>query len=107
MKRTDLLPLKAVAEEMGLSRTSLWRACNSSIAGFPRPVVIRRLVYWRKAELPALEEALMRYEGRCKFEQRRESAKLVARLTKSAKLRGKRVKRASAKETDARQRELF
>lgn len=82
MKLKDHLPLKKVLAELGVSRTTLWRAMNSNIAGFPAPTIIRRLVYWRKSEIPALEEAVLRYRGRCVFEDDRAKKGKVAALQK-------------------------
>lgn len=83
MKRKDLVPFKAVAEDMGMSRASIWRARKSGIPGFPEPVVIRRLVYWKKTDLTALEDALFRYRGRIAFEREREASRKIATLKRA------------------------
>lgn len=92
MKRDDLVPLKRVAEEVGMSRTSLWRAARSDIPDFPAPVVIRRLVYWKRQDMERLDAALLRYRGRVKFERDREANQKIERLKKKAKPPSKRVR---------------
>ncbi len=92
MKKDDLIPFKIVAEEVGMSRTSLWRARRSNIPGFPAPIVIRRLVYWRRQDLERLDEALLRYSGRVNFERQREARRKVERLQKRSKPAAKRVR---------------
>lgn len=83
----DLMPLKAVVQDLGVSRTTLWRAARSDIAGFPAPTIVRRLVYWRRDELERLEDALMRYRGRVKFEQGRNAQQRIERLKKQVRPR--------------------
>lgn len=92
MKRDDLVPLKRVAEEVGMSRTSLWRAARSDIADFPAPVVIRRLVYWKRQDMERLDAALLRYRGRVKFERDREANQKIERLKKKTKPPSKRAR---------------
>lgn len=89
-RKDELVPLKLVAEEVGMSRTSLWRAARSAIAGFPPPVVIRRLVYWRRQDLDRLDDALARYRGRVEFERQREAQRRIARLQQKLKRAPKR-----------------
>lgn len=101
MKKRDLIPLKVVAEEMGMSRASLWRARRSDIPGFPEPTIIRQLVYWKKSDLDKLETALMHYRGRIAFERNREASRRVAVLERSraaSKRKPKRSDRGSAKQ---------
>jgi predicted DNA-binding transcriptional regulator AlpA len=62
IRRQDVIPQKRVAYEVGVSQTTLWRALKSDLPNFPAPVVIRKKVYWRKADLPALEDALMSFQ---------------------------------------------
>lgn len=102
MTRGDLLPLKAVAGEIGVSRTTLWRAMKSNIAGFPQPRVIRRLVFWAKSDLPRLEEAMLKYEGRRVFERQREHQRKLKAL-----LKGQSIRRARRRPLKSRQAELF
>jgi len=40
------------------------------------------MVSWRKADLAKLEDALLQFEGRGKFERERERAKRIAVMTK-------------------------
>jgi hypothetical protein len=84
MRRSDLVPLKVVLGELGVSRNTLWRASRSGIVGFPPPVVVRRLVYGRGRDIEKLEEALMSYKGRVVFERER-SAKRRVEVLKRAK----------------------
>lgn len=76
MKRSDLLPLKAVLAEIGVSRTTLWRARESGLKSLPQPVRIGRGLYWLKTDLDAMEEALIRFAGRGAFERQRKAARL-------------------------------
>ncbi|MBX3429984.1 MAG: hypothetical protein KF779_10410 [Hyphomonadaceae bacterium] len=96
-KRDDLVPLKQVAEEVGMSRTSLWRACRSNIPDFPAPLVIRRLVYWRRDDLERLDAALMRYLGRVHFERQREATQKIERLKRKSRAPAKRSRQLSSR----------
>jgi predicted DNA-binding transcriptional regulator AlpA len=97
----DLLPHKRVAAELGVSRSSLWRAMKSGIAGFPTPVVLRRRLYWREADLPALKEALDRFAGRNAFETARRHARArVARAEALGKKNAARRSRAPPRQPD-------
>lgn len=100
---TCLIPQKRAAAELGVSRSSLWRARASAIAGFPPPVILRARVYWRTADLPGLKAALERFEGRRAFEQEHRHAKARAALTEATGLKPKRRKRAAT----LRQPDLF
>jgi predicted DNA-binding transcriptional regulator AlpA len=82
----DLVPQKRVAAELGVSRSSLWRAMRSDIAGFPAAIVVRSRLYWRQSDLPALQAALDKFRGRKAFEQKRRHAKAVAARAKAAGL---------------------
>lgn len=106
-KRDDLIPLKQVAEEVGMSRTSLWRACRSDIPDFPAPVIIRRLVYWKKQDLERLDAALLRYRGRVKFERAREAEQKIKRLKRNSKPAVKRRKGGAPPQPDLPQPDLF
>lgn len=90
MKLKDHLPLKAVCEDLGVSRWTLWRAARSDIPDFPKPIKVGRQLYWRKTELDALEAALLRFDGRCAFDRRREHELKVKALTKSRRSVGAR-----------------
>lgn len=100
----DLVHQKTVAHELCVSLVTLWRARNSAIPDFPKPVIIRNMVFWRKADLAKLEDALMKFDGRSKFEERRDHSKRVAALTKTYR-QLKRIKRP--RRPDQRQQDLF
>jgi predicted DNA-binding transcriptional regulator AlpA len=70
----DLLPQKAVAEGLGVSRVTLWRARNSGLAGFPQLIFVRNLVFWKKADVETLQKVMERYRGRVAFEKHRRTA---------------------------------
>jgi hypothetical protein len=94
---SDLVPQKVVAEDLCVSLATLWRARKSGIAGFPAPVIIRSLIYWRKRDLQKLEDALMSYRGRIVFERQREATRKIAALKSSAKRVGVQRKRPAAR----------
>lgn len=98
------MPQKAVADDLCVSLVTLWRARQSGIPGFPEPVIYRNMVFWKKADLDKLEDALLKFEGRSKFEERRDRSKRIAALTK-ARPQPKRLKRA--RRSDERQQDLF
>ncbi len=100
----DLVPQKVVADDLCVSLATLWRARRSNLPGFPAPVIMRNMVFWRKADLGKLEDALMQFEGRGKFERERERAKRIAVMT-MARSQPKRIKRT--RRPDERQRDLF
>lgn len=100
----DFVPQKVVADDLCVSLATLWRARRSNLPGFPAPVIVRNMVFWRKADLGKLEDALMQFEGRGKFEQERQRSKRVAAMAK-ARLQSKRIKRT--RRPDERQRDLF
>jgi hypothetical protein len=79
----DLVPQKAVAQDLCVSLVTLWRARNSRLPGFPDPVVLRGMIFWRKSDLDKLEDALMKFDGRTKFEERRDHRNKVAALKKT------------------------
>jgi len=83
MKLKDYLPLKAICEDLGVSRWTLWRAARSDIPDFPKPIKVGRQLYWRKTELDALETALLRFDGRCVFDRRRAHERTVKALARS------------------------
>jgi predicted DNA-binding transcriptional regulator AlpA len=103
VKLKDYLPLKAIVEDLGVSRWTLWRAARSDIPDFPKPKKVGRQLYWKKTELDALEAALLRFEGRCVFDRRRKHEKKVKALTKSRVAAGAPRKL----ETRATQQDLF
>jgi predicted DNA-binding transcriptional regulator AlpA len=73
MKLKDHLPLKAICEDLGVSRWTLWRAAASNIPDSPKPTRVGRQIFWKKSEMDALEAALMRFQGRCAFDSQRAS----------------------------------
>jgi len=100
----DLVPQKAVADDLCVSLVTLWRARQSGIPGFPEPVVIRNMIFWRKDDVQQLEDALMKFEGRGKFESQRVQAKRHAAMEKVLANSKKGVRR---RKTDERQLHLF
>ena len=100
----DLVPQKVVADDLCVSLATLWRARRSNLPGFPAPVIVRNMVFWRKADLDKLEDALMQFAGRGKFEEERQRSKRIAALAK-ARPQTKRIKRT--RRPDERQRDLF
>jgi predicted DNA-binding transcriptional regulator AlpA len=102
MKLKDHLPLKVVVDDLGVSRWTLWRAARSDIPDFPKPIKVGRRLYWKRTELDALEAALLRFEGRCAFDRKRQQERVVKALTKA------RAAAAPRKRTPrAIQRDLF
>ncbi len=101
MRRKDLIPQKAVADELCVSITTLWRARSSKLEGFPAPVIVQGAVFWKKADLDQLEEALLKFKGRGVFERNREAERKLKRL-RSAK-----PAPPSAKPSPRPQRDLF
>lgn len=79
----DLLPQKAVADDLCVSLVTLWRARKSNIPGFPEPVMFRNLVCWRKQDLEKLEDAVLRFRGRVEFEKGRKTQKAAAALRRA------------------------
>ena len=77
---SNLLPQKVIAEDLCVSVVTLWRARQSNIPDFPEPVVVRNMIFWRKEDVQQLEDALMKFEGRGKFEADRLRATRNERL---------------------------
>jgi len=102
LRRKDLLPLKAVADELCVSITTLWRARNSRLANFPEPVIVHGAVFWKKADLEQLEEAILTFKGRGVFERNREEERKLKRLQKTRK-----ASAGTAKPPAPPQRDLF
>ena len=100
----NLVPQKVVAGDLCVSVVTLWRARRSGIAGFPEPVILRNMVFWRKDDVGQLEDALMKFEGRGKFERSRVGAQRNADLMGS-RPKSKRQKRRRC--TDVQQLDLF
>lgn len=87
-----------------MSLVTLWRARNAGIPHFPEPVILRGMIFWRKCDLDKLEDVVLKFNGRTKFEERRDHTKRLAALTK-AHPQSRRAKRS--KRTDERQQDLF
>ena len=101
MRRKDLIPQKVVADELCVSITTLWRARSSKLEGFPPPVIVQGAVFWRKADLDELEDALLKFKGRGVFERNREAERKLKRL------RAAKPAAVTAKPLRAPQRDLF
>ena len=106
MKLKDYLPQKAVADDLGVSLATLWRARNSDLPGFPSPTIIRGQIFWKKSDLQALEDALMQFRGRSTFERQRAHERKVQALVKLKPL-AKRKRRSSDRRSSSSQQELF
>ncbi len=105
MKLKELVPLKAVVEDLCVSKSTLWRARNSDLPGFPKATIIRRQVFWKESELGALEDALILFKGRAVFDEQRANTKRVDAIMKR-KGAAKRKRRQSLRR-DTAQQELF
>jgi hypothetical protein len=101
----NLIPQKAIAADLCVSLVTLWRARRSGIPGFPEPIVLRNMVFWRSDDVHQLEEALLKFEGRSKFEEHRIRSRRNANLMK-AQPKSKRQKRPQHR-LDERQLDLF
>ncbi len=100
MKTRDLIPYKAVLEELGVSRTTLWRARSSGISGFPQPIVRNHMVFWRREDLSKLEDAIFRYRGRVVFERQRVAERKVAPLARTARPKRRRARKEAPDHPD-------
>jgi predicted DNA-binding transcriptional regulator AlpA len=107
----DLVPLKRVLDEVGVSRATLWRALKSDIEGFPKPTIIRGRVHWRRKEVAAIDLALDAYGGRGAFDEKRrrdrirpeERHKMLLELKKISRRR----RRAQPRAGNGAQPDLF
>jgi hypothetical protein len=101
----DLVPQKVIASDLCVSLVTLWRARRSGIPGFPEPVVIRNMIFWRKDDVQQLEDALMQFEGRGRFEADRARAKRAVVIERALS----KVKRSkhTPRESDERQLHLL
>ena len=105
MKLKDYLPLKAICEDLGVSRWTLWRAARSDIPDFPKPIKVGRQLYWKKTELDALEAALLRFEGRCVFDRKRRHARAAKKQADA--MRSSAGRQRQTLSVAAHQRDLF
>jgi predicted DNA-binding transcriptional regulator AlpA len=61
----ELIPAAAVRRRQGgISDMTLYRRLNDPSLGFPKPLYIGRLRFWRLAELEAWERSLPRERAR-------------------------------------------
>ena len=98
----DLIPQTALAADLCVSLVTLWRARRSGLSDFPEPVVLRNMIFWKKQDLQQLEDALMRFEGRGKFEADRIRSQRNDALIKTLPL----IKRARRTERDRNNHQL-
>ncbi len=103
----EVIPLKQVAAELGVSRATLWRASRSGIAGFPAPTNQRGRTFWRREELSALEAALDVFRGRGAFERARRHARACNALAQVVANRAARPQRRKQVASELRQPDLF
>lgn len=101
----DLIPLKRISVRLGVSRATLWRV--SRCPGFPAPVKILGRIYWRACDLPEMEAALDRFQGRSVFERERRRAKARQAATKAMAAAAKKPKRARLPINALAQPDLF
>ena len=101
---SNLVPQKAVAEDLCVSVVTLWRARRSGIPEFPEPVIIRNMIFWRRDDVQRLEDALMKFEGRGKFESQRVQARRNAAMEKALANTKRSTRR---RKNDERQLALF
>lgn len=78
MRRPELISIKQLTHELGVSRTTLWRALHSGIRDFPSPTFLGRRIYWRAGDVERLEVSLLQFRGRCVFERDRKCKRLEA-----------------------------
>ena len=92
MRNDELVPLKRVLGEIGISRSTLWRALNSKIPGFPDPTLVGRRLHWTREELVAIDRAMGVYRGRVAFDamRRRDRARFALIQLKQAERRQRR-----------------
>lgn len=100
MRRADLIPQKAVADDLCVSITTLWRARRSKLDGFPPPVIVQGAVFWKKTDLPQLEDALLTFKGRGVFERNREAERKLKRLRAAKPAASKAAKRPPLPQRD-------
>ena len=81
MQNDRPIPLKQIAGAIGISRSTLWRA-RKAVTDFPAPLVVRGRLFWCEDDVPELQEALTRYQGRTAFEVEQRRAALRAEKTR-------------------------
>ena len=82
----DLIPQKAVADDLCVSLVTLWRARRSGIPDFPEPVILRNMIFWRKQHIQQLESELR--DAKTGIEKARisaESSERVAQINANSK----------------------
>jgi predicted DNA-binding transcriptional regulator AlpA len=100
----NLIPLKRVAAQLGVSRATLWRVSQSR--DFPSSVKVRGRVYWRMRDLAAMETALDAFQGRSAFERDQRQTKAREAVMK-AMAAIKKSKRRSTTPSPLKQLDLF
>jgi predicted DNA-binding transcriptional regulator AlpA len=101
----DLIPLKCMIAELGVSRATFWRL--SRTPGFPPPLKMLSRLYWREGDLAAMEAALDRFQGRSVFERERRHAKARQAVTKATAASAKKPKRVRTVANTLAQPDLF
>jgi predicted DNA-binding transcriptional regulator AlpA len=101
----DLIPLKRIAAQLGVSRATLWRVSRS--AGFPPPQKMLGRVFWRRRDLAAMEAALDSFQGRGAFERERRHANACKAVTRAMAAAFKQPKRLRTKANTLQQADLF
>lgn len=101
----DLIPLKRIVAQLGVSRATFWRVSRTS--GFPASVKMLGRIYWRRSDLAAMEAALDRFQGRSVFERDRRHAKACQAATKAIAAHAKKPKRVRVRIGPLSQPDLF
>lgn len=93
MSGDDLVPLKRVLEDVGVSRATLWRALKSNLQGMPKPIKQRGRLFWSRSDLASLDAALRSFGGRIAYERERAIAHLRGAQRCATLLQRKRARR--------------
>lgn len=95
----EWVPLKKVLQICNVSRATLWRVSRSGLEGFPKATRRGGRLYWREGEIEPVKQAIESFDGRTRFDQKRQSAKRRAETRhqslaalKHARIRSKRVR---------------
>src|SRR5262245_36791350 len=76
LRKSDLVPMKVVVEMLCISTSTLWRVRKSRIRGIPKPIKLRGQLFWVRADLDKLEDAIFfGFKGRGVFERMRDRAR--------------------------------